>query len=132
MKRHLIKSAVFSLAIFCMAGCKKVGSAYDVYFYTNIEEPRGPVALHLDDKYIGELPVLKTTLSIKNDTILDKAIHLRLRTGKYKILVTDKQGTVKCSGNLKFRSNRFNGATNPGVVEYAIKDRILVNRIFFE
>jgi hypothetical protein len=132
MKKGLIKVMVLVSAIVILTNCKKLGKTYDAFFYTNIDSRSGPLTLELDGKIIGELPLLKATLSTTNDTILHKAIHLRLRTGNYKILVRNNQGDVKCSGNLIFRFNRFNGATNPGALEHAMSDKIIVTRVFFE
>jgi hypothetical protein len=132
MKKYLIILVLLASTIIFLASCKKFGKTYDLYFYTNIENSSGPLTLHIDDKNIGELPLLRTTLSTKNDTIISRAIHLKLRTGSYKIVAQDKQGNVKCTGVLKFRFNSFNGATCPGVLEHAMSGRILVTRIFFD
>jgi hypothetical protein len=132
MKKYLIKSIILGITIIALADCKKTGNTYDVYFYTSIENSTGLLTLQLDDRTIGELPFFQTTLSAKNDTIIHKAIHLKLKTGKYKIVVHDNQGNVKCSGVLKFRFNSFNGATNPGVLEHAMSGKVLITRIFFE
>ena len=131
MKTTATKLLFITLTVFLLTGCKKVGKTYDAYFYTAIETTDSHLILELDNKIIGEVPLLKTTLSTNNDTIINQALHLKLRTGKYKISVRDNNGNVKCSGILKFRFNNFNGATNPGVLEHAMKDNVLVTRIHF-
>jgi hypothetical protein len=131
MKTIATKLLLITLTVFLLTECKKVGTTYDAYFYTSIESSDSQLILELDDKTLGEIPLLKTTLSANNDTIINKALHLKLKTGKYKIVVRDKNDNLKCSGTLKFRFNKFNGATNQGVLEYAMTNNVIVTRIHF-
>ncbi len=130
MNRYITKLLILTSTIIFLTNCKKIGKTYDVFFYTNIETPTGPLSLNLDNKNIGELPILKTTLSTNNDTIKSNAIHLKLKTGRYKIQAKDSQGIIKFSGTLIFRFNNVEGSSkNPGAIEYAMSNNILALRI---
>lgn len=131
MKTLAIKLVFLALAIVSLSNCKKVGKTYDAYFYTGNEISDGYLILELDNKIVGQVPSLKTTLTVNNDTIRNKALHLKLKSGKYKISVQDNFGNVKCSGVFNCRFNNYNGATNPGVLEYAMTNDVIVTRIHF-
>src|SRR6478609_6115690 len=126
MRKGGIRLILFVSTLLVLTNCKKFGETYDVYFYTDIENPTGPLTLSLDGKTYGELPLIKAIQHTGNDTILNNAIHLRLRTGKYDILVRDNRGNIKCSGDLKFRFNNFNGATNEGALVYAMSNKSMI------
>lgn len=132
MTRNLKYILLLGITIIFLTGCKKIGKTYDVYFYTAIENSSGLLTLYLDNKNVGELPCLKTALLTKNDTITGNAIHLKLKTGKYKLVAKDKQGNVKFSGTLIFRFNKVNGSSDSGALEYAMSKNILITRIYFE
>ena len=108
MKKQLIKLLLLASTLIVLTNCKKFGRSYDAYFYADIEASAGPLTLFIDNQNKGELPNLKTSVSPTNDTILNNALHLKIKSGKYNIEAKDAQGNVKCSGTLKFRGNNLN------------------------
>ena len=129
MKKHFIKLILLASTIIVLTNCKKFGKTFDTYFYTDIENTAGPLYLYIDGNSKGELPNLKTSLSPTNDTIINNALHLRLRSGKYKIEGKDNQGTVKVSGYIKFRTNAVGNGSTMGGLGTASSDKVIVNNI---
>lgn len=131
MNKGLIKLTVLVSALILLTNCKKFGSTFDAYFYTDVEGSAGPLFLFVDGESKGELPNLKTSTSPANDTVLNKALHLKLRSGKYKIEGKDSDGKVKFSGYLKFRSNCVaNGGTLGGQAT-ASSGKVIVTKIYY-
>ena len=129
MKKHFIKLILFASTIIVLTNCKKFGKDFDTYFYTDIENSAGPLTLFVDGKNKGELPNLKTSVSPTNDTIINNALHLTLKSGKYKIEAKDNQGNVKCSGTLKFRSNSLSGSSTMGGQATATSGKTVVTKL---
>lgn len=129
MKKHFIKLILFASTIIVLTNCKKIGKDYDNYFFTDIENSAGPLILFIDGKNKGELPNLKTSVSPTNDTVINNALHLILKSGKYKIEAKDSQGNLKCSGTLKFRTNSLNGSSTMGGQETSTLDKIVVTKL---
>jgi len=129
MKKQFIRLLLLASTIIVLTNCKKFGKDYDNYFFTDIENSAGPLTLFIDGKNKGELPNLKTSVSPTNDTVINNALHLILKSGKYKIEAKDNQGNVKCSGTLKFRTNRLSGSSTMGGQETSTLDKIVVTKL---
>ena len=129
MKKHFIKLVLLALTIIVMTKCKKIGKDFDTYFYTDIENLAGPLTLFIDGRNKGELPNLKTSVSPTNDTVISNALHLILKSGRYKIEAKDNQGNLKCSGTLKFRSNSLSGSNTMGGQETSTSGKIVVTKL---
>ena len=129
MKKYLIKLILFASTIIVLTNCKKFGKDFDTYFYTDIENSAGPLTLFVDGKNKGELPNLKTSVSPTNDTVINNALHLILKSGRYKIEAKDNQGNLKCSGTLKFRSNSLSGSNTMGGQETSTSGKIVVTKL---
>ena len=129
MKKQLIKLILFASTIIVLTNCKKYGQDFDTYFYTDIQNSAGPLILFVDDKNKGELPNLKTSVSATNDTIINNALHLTLKSGKYKIEAKDSQGNLKCSGTLKFRSNSIGTTGTMGGQATASSGKTIVTKL---
>ncbi len=114
MKKHFIKLMLFVSTFILLTNCKKLGSDYDTYFYTDVENSDGALTLFVDGKNKGELPNLKTSVSATNDTIINNALHLTLKSGKYKIETKDSKGNTKSSGTIKFNRNSLRGSSTMG------------------
>jgi hypothetical protein len=129
MKKHFIKLILFASTIIVLTNCKKIGKDFETYFYTDIENSAGPLTLFVDGKNKGELPNLKTSISTTNDTIINNALHLTLKSGKYKIEAKDNQGNVKVSGHVKFRTNATGTGGTMGGIATASSNKIIVNKL---
>lgn len=129
MKKQLIKLILFVSTMIVLTNCQKFGQNYATYFYTDIENKAGPLTLFVDGKSKGELPNLKTSLSPTNDTIINHALHLTLKSGKYKIEAKDSHGTLKYSGTLKFRSNSMGGSSTKGGQATASSGKTVVTKL---
>ena len=129
MRRPFLKYVAFASMIVVLTNCKKLGKDYDTYFYTDIENSYGPLTLYVDGENRGELPNLKTSVSPGNDTIINNALHLTLKSGRYKIEGKDDQGNVKCSGTLKFRTNSLSCSGTMGGQATASSGKIIVTKL---
>ncbi|MBA3681640.1 MAG: hypothetical protein H0W73_10830 [Bacteroidetes bacterium] len=131
MRKSLSKMFILVSTLFVLTNCKKLGKTYDGYFYTDIENPSGPLYLYVDDAYKGELPNLKTRLAPNNDTLLNQALHLSLKSGRYKIVGKDAQGSVKSSGTLKFRSYSTSGSSTIGGQATSINEHTFAHKVYY-
>ncbi|MBK7310351.1 MAG: hypothetical protein IPI93_06055 [Sphingobacteriaceae bacterium] len=129
MKNHFIKLVLLASTIIVLTNCNKLGKDFDNYFYTDIENSAGPLTLFIDGKNKGGLPYLKTSVSPTNDTIINHALHLTLKSGKYKIEAKDNQGNLKCSFTLKFRSNLLSTSGTIGRQTTAASGKIVVTKL---
>jgi hypothetical protein len=129
MRKQFLKCVIFTSLVVVLVNCKKFGKEYDTYFYTDIENTSGPLTLYVDGENKGALPNLKTSVSPGNDTVINNALHLNLRSGRYKIEGKDDQGNVKCSGTLKFRTNSLNCSSTMGGQATASSGKIIVTKL---
>ena len=129
MKKQFIRLLLLASTIIVLTNCKKFGKDYDNYFFTDIENSAGPLTLFIDGKNKGELPNLKTSVSPTNDTVINNALHLILKSGKYKIEAKDNQGNVKCSGTLKFRLNSLSTSGTMGGQATASSGKTIVTKL---
>jgi len=130
VKTSIIKLIGLVLIFAITTHCKKVNEDSDVYFYTS-NKSTSTLKLYINQKEKGELPVINTCLSAKNDTILCKAIHLKLVPREYKLEVRGENGDVKFSGLFKIQPNYYQTSCTIGQVDNAIADGVLVSRISF-
>jgi hypothetical protein len=129
MKKRFITLILFASTIIVQTNCKKFGKDFETFFYTDGENSAGPLTLFVDAENKGELPNLKTSVSSTNDTVINNALHLKLKSGKYKIEAKDRQGNLKFSGTLKFRSNSVGGSSTMGGQEIVSSDKIVVTKL---
>jgi hypothetical protein len=129
MRKQFSKCLVFAALMVALVNCKKFGKDHETYFYTDIENASGPLTLYVDGENKGQLPNLKTSVSPSNDTVINNALHLTLRSGRYKIEAKDDQGNVKCAGALKFRANSLNCSSTMGGQATASSGKIIVTKL---
>lgn len=126
------KFTVIIASALLFMGCKKIGKAFDGYFYTDVETSAGQLFLYIDDENKGELPNLKTRLSPDNDTVINNALHLTLKSGgRYKVVGKDAQGNVKCSGTLTFKTNSSRGSSTVGGQATTQIDRTFAHKLYY-
>jgi len=89
------------------------------------------MSLFLDGDYKGDLPNLHTRMAVDNDTILTQGLHLTLKSGKYKLIGKDKQGTIRCEGTIKFSNNSAGGSSTKGGNGSAGSGNTTVVKLFF-
>lgn len=119
MKKKILKLILLASTILILTNCKKYGKDHESYFYTDIDSSSVPLTLFIDGENKGVLPNFQTSNFPSNDTILNNALKLSLKSGKYKIEAKDYLGNIKCSGVMKFRSNKISAINTIGAYSLA-------------
>lgn len=131
MKLHLLKYALLASTLLVLTNCKKFGKDFDTYFYTDVETTDGTVSLFVDGNYKGILPSFQSAVSLSNDTILQHALHLRLKSGRYSIVAKDHQGYEKFRGSIKFKSSSWASSSQKGGCTNAYSSQKVVSKLKF-
>jgi hypothetical protein len=128
MKKRIRNLILVLCAVLTLTNCDKYNKTFDAYFYSDVESAKTPLTLELDGEKKGELPNLKTSLSPDNDTIIKNALYLRLKSGKYNFEVKDVDGTVRCKGYLKFKTNSTKASVTMGGEATSLSGNVIVSR----
>ena len=100
MKKFSKLLLVLTITAF-LSACKKNQTTFDSYIYTTISERA--LALYIDNKYLGELPIVNCKTTEATESQKQLMFHTSLPSGKYKISAKDAEGKVYSETYLKIK-----------------------------
>lgn len=124
-----LKFLIPVIAVLLLLYCRKDDKIYNTYVYTANTIDQGRLSLYIDDAYRGEIPYLGSKLTCDNDTLKQKALFLTLKSGKYKIVAKDQQGSEKSSATLKISERRLSSKSRMGSQEMSSQGDCLIIRL---
>lgn len=83
--------------------CNKEKNTFTAYVYTNRLDQYSHLKLFLNDKDKGDLPYFTKKMSFDDDSLLAKALVIKLPPDNYPFIVKDQWGNVKVDGHVKVK-----------------------------
>ncbi|MBA3662954.1 MAG: hypothetical protein H0W61_01930 [Bacteroidetes bacterium] len=105
-----------------MLACNKEKNSYNVYFYTNKKDEYTHLKLYINEKEKGDLPYFTTKLNFENDTLMPRALYLKMAPGNYPIIIKDQWGNVKLDGHIKVKRKSLVASSVIGELITTTKD----------
>lgn len=131
MRRTSKLFIIVLLSILIFPNCKKQPSTFSVYFYTSKTVSETKLDLFIEDQYKGELPnLIGKPQCNASDTLKKECLFIGLKSGKYKIVARDKQGSIISSGTIKFKRNSVHTSGDIGGIELTSDDDCLIVGLF--
>jgi hypothetical protein len=121
--------AVASILLF--TACKKNDETYNAYFFTTKSPDEVKLSLFIDGEYKGELPYLNPKPTCDNDTLKQKALILRLGSGKHDFVAKDDQGNERSTNKVKITKNKTSCSGSNGGSEMTKQNDCLIVNLFY-